>query len=80
MNKKFRRRSKSHLIFFVIFALLVFQSFALANDKAQKIDDLVSRYNKNGDFMGSVLVSENGKVIYKKALAWQILSGKRPPP
>ena len=67
MDKEFRRRSKSHLMFFIIFALLVFQSLALANDKAQKINDLVSQYNKNGDFMGSVLVSENGKVIYKKA-------------
>jgi len=66
MEPHFRISSKSFLTIFIV-ALLLFQSLSFADDKAQKIDDLVSQYNKNGDFMGSVLVSENGKVIYKKA-------------
>ena len=77
MNRT-RRLPKSHVIFFVILALIVFQSFALANDKAQKIDDLVNQYHKNGDYMGSVLVSENGKVIYKKAFGFANVEWKIP--
>ncbi len=78
MNNKFYRPTKSRVIFFVILALLALQSFALANDKAQKIDALVSQYYKNGDYMGSVLVSENGKVIYKKAFGLANVEWKIP--
>jgi CubicO group peptidase (beta-lactamase class C family) len=35
------------------------------NDKVAKIDELVRTYVKRGKFNGSVLVAENGEVIYK---------------
>jgi CubicO group peptidase (beta-lactamase class C family) len=38
----------------------------LAQDKAAKIDELMKVYNSYRQFNGSVLVAENGKVIFKK--------------
>ncbi len=38
----------------------------IAQDKAKKIDQLLSKYTEYGQFNGSALVSENGKVIFKK--------------
>jgi CubicO group peptidase (beta-lactamase class C family) len=42
------------------------QASALAQDKAAKIDELMTAYNNYRQFNGSVLVAENGKVIFKK--------------
>lgn len=39
---------------------------ALAQEKAAKIDELISVYHDYGQFNGSALVAEGGKVIYKK--------------
>ena len=39
-----------------------------AKDKAAKIDEVMTAANKYRLFNGSVLVAENGKVIYKKGL------------
>lgn len=39
---------------------------AFAQQKAKQIDKLMRRYVDNGKFNGSVLVAENGKVIFKK--------------
>src|SRR3954447_5477315 len=36
------------------------------NEKQQKIDQLISTYNQYGQFNGSALVAENGKVLLKK--------------
>lgn len=38
--------------------------------KADKIDELVSRYAEYGKFDGAILVAEEGKVIYQKAFGW----------
>lgn len=51
--------------------LLSIQLQALAQTQAQKtakIDEVMTLANKYGLFNGSVLVAENGKVIYKKGL------------
>lgn len=52
----------------VLSVLLLF--FALnitsAQDKAKQIDQLLTTYNQYGQFNGSALVAENGKVILKK--------------
>lgn len=53
------------LFTFVIIALMT-ASTALAQDKAQKIDDLLKTYYDYGQFNGSVLVAEKGKIIYTK--------------
>src|SRR6266498_4513892 len=60
--------SRKHLktLALVLLAVLAFQVSVRAQDKATKIDQLVSLYNKYGQFNGSVLVADNGKVIYKK--------------
>jgi len=46
--------------------LLISQSSVLAQDKAAKIDELMTTYNSYRQFNGAVLVAENGKVIFKK--------------
>jgi len=50
----------------VLFAILAFQAPVFAQDKAGKIDQLISLYHKYGQFNGSALVADNGKIIYKK--------------
>ncbi|TCN53961.1 tetratricopeptide repeat protein [Flavobacterium circumlabens] len=41
-------------------------TLSFAQDKAKQIDQLMSLYNTYGQLNGSVLVSEHGKVIFKK--------------
>jgi CubicO group peptidase (beta-lactamase class C family) len=48
--------------------LLAFQSSVMAQDKAAMIDEVMTAANKYRLFNGSVLVADNGKVIYKKGL------------
>ncbi len=36
--------------------------------KSEKIDDLISRYADYGKFNGTILVAENGEVLYKKGV------------
>jgi CubicO group peptidase (beta-lactamase class C family) len=52
----------------VVFGLVMtaFTSIAFAQDKAKQIDELMRRYIDNGKFNGTVLVADNGKVIFKK--------------
>lgn len=68
-------RTRNVLILF-LFALAA-ASVGFAQDKAQKINDLVKTYFDYGQFNGTVLVAENGKVIYKKGfgmanMEWEI--------
>jgi CubicO group peptidase (beta-lactamase class C family) len=49
-----------------VFVLVALTPMAFAQDKAKQIDNLVRRYVDNGQFNGTVLVAENGKVIFKK--------------
>jgi CubicO group peptidase (beta-lactamase class C family) len=49
-----------------LFALSALVVSAPAQDKAAKIDDLMSLYHEYRQFNGSVLVAEHGQVIYKK--------------
>lgn len=50
----------------IVFILFAVTPIAFAQQKAKQIDDLMGRYVDNGEFNGSVLVVENGKVIFKK--------------
>ncbi|MFN8254955.1 MAG: serine hydrolase [Bacteroidales bacterium] len=54
------------LLLMVIFIHLVIIPVALGQTKAEKIDKLMKLYNDYGQFNGSLLVAENGKVILKK--------------
>ncbi|MET2984168.1 serine hydrolase domain-containing protein [Aureibaculum conchae] len=61
---------KRMLIKTVLFTLSAFISIttvSCAQPKANKLDELVSTYADYGEFNGTVLVAEEGKVIYKKA-------------
>jgi CubicO group peptidase (beta-lactamase class C family) len=51
---------------FVTVAIALLPSFAFAQDKAAKVDALMSQYHQKGQFNGSVLVAEKGSVILKK--------------
>src|SRR5437764_5438582 len=66
MKLVFRTYRHSHA--FALLAVLAFQTSALAQDKAAKIDQMISLYQKYGQFNGSALVADNGKVIYKKGV------------
>lgn len=59
MKKSIKRIS--HCVIMLLFALNIF-----AQDKAKQIEDLLSKYNEYGQFNGSALVAQNGKVILKK--------------
>ena len=54
------------MLFIAVFIHLVFFSFSYAQDKASQIDELIQLYYDFGQFHGTALVAENGKVIYKK--------------
>jgi CubicO group peptidase (beta-lactamase class C family) len=59
-------RTKLAASIVAIATIVSFHSTALAQDKAEKIDQLISLYNKYGEFNGSALVADNGRVILKK--------------
>jgi CubicO group peptidase (beta-lactamase class C family) len=52
--------------FLAILAFAALSSFVAAQDKAARIDGLMKVYYDYGQFNGTVLVAENGKIIYKK--------------
>ena len=55
----------SKKIILALFTLLMFQ-INFAQSKVKQIDNLLNKYTEYGKFNGSVLVSDHGKVIYKK--------------
>ena len=75
------KKSNLFLLKIVAFCLLLkcFIPTLSAQNKSDEIDKLVSKYHEYEQFNGSVLVSENGKVIYKKGfgmanMEWDILN------
>ena len=54
----------------VLVAVIAFQSIVFAQNKVRQIEELVSLYNKYDQFNGTVLVAEDGKVIYKKGFGF----------
>lgn len=46
--------------------LFLFTLTTFAQNKSKEIEQLLSKYNEYGQFNGSALVAENGKVIFKK--------------
>lgn len=55
---------------YVFLSLVLFCGITNAQNNAllEKIDQLVMKYNEYGQFNGAVLVSQEGKVIYKKGI------------
>ena len=64
--KKLTGASKKMRLALALVAIFVCQASAFAQDRARQIDALLSQYHKYHQFNGSALVSDNGKVIYKK--------------
>ncbi len=50
----------------IVLAILFTFNAAFAQDKAKQIDQLLTKYKEYGQFNGSALIAENGKVILKK--------------
>src|SRR5438067_3101194 len=63
---KIASRTYLNALALVVFGAFLFPAPAFTQDKATKIDQLISLHNKYGQFNGSALVADNGKVIYKK--------------
>ena len=53
------------IVFALSISLFTFTS-SLAQNKAEKIEQLMSKYSEYGQFNGTVLVAEQGKIMYKK--------------
>ncbi|CAM3754894.1 serine hydrolase [Flavobacterium chungbukense] len=58
------KKSIKLIALFVVFQLSTLS--ISAQEKAKQIEQLLNKYNEYGQFNGSALVSENGKVIFKK--------------
>lgn len=52
------------------FLLQLFSISIYAQEKAKKINELLSKYSDYGKFNGAVLVAENGKIIFKKGYGY----------
>lgn len=61
-----RLRLYPPVLYVFVCAVVLASSGVFAQEKAAKIDALMSRYHENRQFNGTVLVAEGGKVIYKK--------------
>ncbi|PHS62862.1 MAG: serine hydrolase [Flavobacterium sp.] len=63
-------KSNSNYPFFkngiLLLFILIFSNISMAQTKVEQIEKLINTYEEYGKFNGSVLVSEQGKVIYKK--------------
>ncbi len=54
------------LITISVFLQLITLNVSFGQNKAKQIDQLMSQYNEYGQFNGSVLVAEHGKIIFQK--------------
>ena len=64
--KKKLNHNMAKAIALTIFMLLTTINISFAQSKSDKIDKLMNQFSEYGQFNGSVLVAEKGKVIYKK--------------
>ncbi len=51
---------------FAVIAFLATFAISFGQSKTTQLDDLLKKYTEYGQFNGSVLVADNGKIIYKK--------------
>jgi len=57
---------KKSIKLIALYTVLFLSIHTFAQDKAKQIEQLLSKYTEYGQFNGSALVAENGKVIFKK--------------
>ncbi|MGE5500266.1 MAG: serine hydrolase, partial [Syntrophothermus sp.] len=53
-------------LYSLLLAVFLFASAVMAQDAAKAIDNLISKYNENGYFNGSILAADKGNVVIKK--------------
>ena len=63
-------RKPIRILWALLAVSLSLPAVALAQGVADQIDALVSRYHELGQFNGSVLVAQNGEVIYEKGFGY----------
>src|SRR5262245_25325635 len=73
MTNKFRISIKLLILVFLSAGQINF-----SQDKAQKIDELVQKYNELGLFNGVVLVAEDGNIVYSKGIGYADIENKIP--
>lgn len=71
---------KTAILFALFIIAFMTATSAAAQKNVRKIDALVKQYYEYGQFNGSILVAENGKIIYKKGfgmanMEWNIPNG-----
>ena len=64
--KQHSKLSSPILLFFAVFIQFATLQVAIGQSNTAKLDELMNLYTEYGQFNGSVLVAQNGKVIYKK--------------
>jgi CubicO group peptidase (beta-lactamase class C family) len=75
-----RNKTKFNIQKVILIGIIIQLTFLLdsfGQTKAEKIDELMKLYNEYAQFNGSVLVAENGKVIFKKGfglanMEWEV--------
>ena len=65
-------------VLLILVALLFLSKFSFTQDRPQKIDDLLKRYSEYGLFNGSVLVAEEGSLIFKNGYGFANMEWKIP--
>ncbi|MEH6765394.1 MAG: serine hydrolase [Aequorivita antarctica] len=63
---KLQKNSLRRTVFVAIIAFVATLTVSFAQTKTEQLDALLNKYTEFGQFSGSVLVAEKGKVIYKK--------------
>ncbi len=66
------------ILLVLIASLLCIPKISFSQDRAEKIDDLLKRYNEYGLFNGSALVAEDGKVIFTGGYGFANMEWKVP--
>jgi CubicO group peptidase (beta-lactamase class C family) len=63
---KSNKNSLSRTAFVAVIAFVATFTVSFAQTKTTQLDELLNKYTEYGQFNGSVLVADHGKVIYKK--------------
>ena len=65
--KKFAQKCLKSMVVIMMALLFSLPVYSTVGGKTEQIDSLMKHCHQNEQFCGTVLVAENGKVIYKKA-------------
>lgn len=74
---KLQKNSLRRTTYLVVIAFVATLTVSFAQTKTKQLDALLNKYTEYGQFNGSVLVADHGKIIYKKGfgmanMEWEI--------